>query len=77
MAGMFRYHTDSVRDYDQTAEGRTDGDLMGVLRDYEEGGSWRHYLYGEDGEDHRAWRRAVVREALMRGLIDADPGDAP
>lgn len=26
---------------------------------------------------YRQWRRLLVREALKRGLIDADPGGAP
>ncbi len=26
---------------------------------------------------YRQWRRLLIREALKRGLIDADPGGAP
>lgn len=75
--GIFRYHSENVREYPETAERRDDEDLMDVLKDYEVGGRRRGYLTGGDGEDHRAWRRAVLREALRRGLIDEDPKNAP
>lgn len=77
MSGMLRYHDEHVREHDLIAESRDDGELVDTLDEYREGGACRPYLHGDHGQDHRSWRRAVIREALMRGLIDADPGDAP
>jgi hypothetical protein len=74
---MIRYH-DSPRHYEDQASHRSAEQLRTYLRDYTSKSSCRKYLNTDlDGQDHRAWRRAVIQEALRRGLIDKDPGDAP
>jgi len=74
---MISYH-DSPREYEDQAMHRRDEQLRTSLRDYADGGACRQYLNTDlYGQDHRAWRRAVIQEALRRGLIYKDPGDAP
>ncbi len=76
MAGG-HYHNENIKNYPKTIQGETytDVSVIGRIRDYRPGGPDRHYLY--ERVDHRAWRRASIREALRRGLIEKDPGDAP
>lgn len=71
------YHDKNVKDYPMLIQGKsyTDVEILGSIKDYGPRGIDRHYLYKR--LDHRAWRRVVIREALRRGLIEKDPGDAP
>lgn len=74
---MIRYH-DSPSEYESEVQDRDEDDLRDLLKDYAHDGNCRPYLNTREyGQDHRAWRRAVIREALRRGLIAKDPGDAP
>lgn len=75
---MLCYCSNTVQGYYEEAERREDEELITTIREYGSPGTWRYLgARGSDGQDHRAWRRACIREALRRGLIDKDPSDAP
>lgn len=70
--GSAHYH--ETGHYATDAANLDDDWLMRDITKYE-GGRDRELLVKR--EDHRAYRRACIREALARGLISEDPGGAP
>lgn len=69
------YHDSQLLRYDEVAQGYSEGILRESLGYYMPGGASCKYL--KEHRDHRAWRRAVIRECLRRGIISEDPGGAP
>lgn len=64
----------TLENYRKLARDHNDDNIMKFLKSYRPTGYNRNSL---DRIDHRQFRREVIHEALRRGLIAKDPGDAP
>ena len=74
MEDYWKYCQIGVHGYPEMLRERGAKELKENLESYAIGGYNRSNLFRCD---HRAWRRALIRECLHRGLIREDPMDSP